>query len=168
MALLALACGYTWPGQTAGAQLGRLAIETPENRTSHGGLGRVVADALRREALRRPGCELVEQAGGADWVLSGRVLRVEGEAASLSPVVLSLELELTLVLELRAAAPDGREITGERRRLRASERYLASADPEALRKNRDEALRRAAHALAARFLDRLAEVGTAQAGAEAS
>jgi len=164
--LLALsACGYSVPGALPDTRLGRLAIHAPENHTAYEGLGRVVGDALRREALRRPGCELVEDPSRADWVLTGRVLRVEGESASLSPVVLELERELTLALELRARGADGREVRGRRRTLRETERYLSSPDPEARRKNRDEALRRAAHVLAARFLDRVAEAAPAAAEA---
>jgi len=156
-ALAGLACGYGLPGAHPETRLGRLAVALPDNPSADAGLDRLVADALRREALRRPGCELVEDRGRADWVLSGRVLGLESERSSLSAVVLALEYEITLAVDLRAVAADGREVRGPRRELRETERYLASADPEAQRKNRDEALRRVANGLAARFLDLLAE-----------
>lgn len=157
LALCGAGCGYVWSGAQGAGGLGRVAVHAPENPTEHAGLERAVADALRREVLRRPGSELVEDPARADWVLRGRVLALRRAPAALSPVVLTLEEELTLALELRARAPDGREVVGERERLRETERYLASADAEAQRKNRDEALRRAAQVLAARFLDQLAE-----------
>ena len=82
-------------------------MRTPENASSQPGLEFVVADALRREVLRRSGAELVEDADDADWVVSGRVLPLRIVPASLSPVVLTLEYQLTLEVDLRARAPDG-------------------------------------------------------------
>jgi hypothetical protein len=152
-------CGYTWVGSGAGGGLGRVAVETPENESRQSGLELVVADALRREVLRRAGAELVEDPERADWVVSGRVLPVRIAPASLSPVVLTLEYELTLQLALLARTPDGREVEADARALFETERYLSSADVEAQRKNRDEALRRVSRTLAARFLDRLDEEG---------
>jgi len=151
-------CGYTWLGGRSGERaLGRVAVQTPENASSQAGLEFVVADALRREVLRRAGAELVEDSANADWVVSGRVLPLRIVPASLSPVVLILEYELTLALDLRARSADGREVAGHARELRETERFLSSADAEAQRKNRGEALRRVSRLLAARFLDHLDE-----------
>jgi hypothetical protein len=152
-------CGYTMLGSSGGPLLGRVAIHTPHNDSGHSGTELVVADALRREVLRRAGAELVEDESDADWVVTGRVLPLEVEPASLSPVVLTLEYQLHLSLELKARARDGREIQGDATELRESERFLSSGDPEAQRKNRGEALRRVSRLLAARFLDRLDEQG---------
>jgi hypothetical protein len=157
IAALCAGCGYTWQGAPGGPALGRIAVRTPENTSSQPGLEFVMADALRREVLRRSGAELVEDAGDADWVVSGRVLPLQITPASLSPAVLTLEYQVTLEVDLRARATDGREVLGDPRTLRESERYLSSGDPEAQRKNRGEALRRVSRLLAARFLDRLGE-----------
>ena len=158
---LAFGCGYSWVGSSAdgAAGLGRVAVQTPENASGEPGVERLVAEALRREVVRRAGAQLVEDAGRADWVVSGRVLPLRVAAASLSPAVLTLEYELTLSLDLRARAADGTEVTGDPRALRETERYLSSADFEAQRKNRGEALRRVCRVLADRFLDRLDEAG---------
>jgi hypothetical protein len=153
----ALGCGYVWVGAEGGRGLGGVAGETPETASRLGGLELVVADAVRRVVLRRSGARLVEDPERADWVVSGRVLPLRVAPASLSPVVLTLEYELTLELALRARGPDGREIESDARALRETERYLSSADAEAQRKNRDEALRRVSRLLAARFLDWLDE-----------
>jgi hypothetical protein len=85
------------------------------------------------------------------------VLPLRIAPASLSPVVLTLEYQLTLEVDLHARAADGREVAGDKRSLVETERYLSSADAEAQRKNRGEALRRVSRLLAARFLDRLDE-----------
>jgi len=157
-ALILLSCGYALVGEGSGGHvLGRVAVHTPENESGHAGVELVVADALRREVLRRAGAELVEDAANADWVVSGRVLPLKVSAASLSPIVLTLEYQLSLSVDLRARARDGREVKGDPRELRESERFLASADAEALRKNRQEALHRVSRLLAERFLDRLGE-----------
>jgi len=158
LALAATGCGYAFVGSSGGGHsLGRVAVQTPENGSGHAGIEFVVADALRREVLRRAGAELVEDEASADWVVGGRVLPLKIVPASLSPVVLTLEYQLSLSLDLHARARDGREVTGSDREMNESERFLSSGDAEALRKNRSEALRRVSRVLAARFLDRLDE-----------
>ena len=157
LALATAGCGYAMVGSSGGHSLGRVVVQTPENGSGHAGIEFIVADALRREVLRRAGAELVEDEASADWVVSGRVLPMKIEPASLSPVVLSLEYQLVVALDLRARARDGREVKGDDTEMSESERFLSSGDAEALRKNRGEALRRVSRVLAARFLDRLDE-----------
>ncbi len=154
---IAAGCGYTLVGAPGGRALGRVAVQTPANGSGQAGLEFVVADALRREVMVRAGAELVEDEGSADWVVSGKVMPLQVEPASLSPVVLTLEYQLFLAVDLHARARDGREVKLDSRELRDSERFLSSGDPEALRKNRGEALRRVSRLLAARFLDHLDE-----------
>ena len=157
MLLLSAGCGYTLVGGSGGPVLGRIAVHTPVNGSGHAGVELVVADALRREVLSRAGAQLVDNEADADWVVTGRVMPLKVEPASLSPVVLTLEYQLRLDLELHARARDGREVRADPRELRESERFLSSGDVEAQRKNRDEALHRVSRVLAARFLDRLGE-----------
>lgn len=158
-AVALLGCGYAWVGAASGDSLGRVAVVTPENASGEGGVELVVADALRREVLRRADAELVEDRAHADWVVTGRVLPLKVTATSFSSVVLALEYELTLTLDLRARDAGGAEVAPGARVLRDSERYLASADVEAQRKNRQEALHRVSRLLATRFLDVLAARG---------
>ena len=147
-------CGYQWVGPGLG-DVGSIAIRTPENDSREPGLELVVADALRRELLRRDGATLVEDPGRAALVVSGRVLPVPRTSRSFSSTVLTLEEEVVLRLDLSVARRDGTTIGLDD--LEESERYLASADIEAHRKNRDEALRRVAVLLASRFFDALGE-----------
>jgi hypothetical protein len=154
---IAAGCGYTLVGGTGAPVLGRIAVHTPENGSGHAGIELVVADALRREVLRRAGARLVEDEADADWVVSGRVLPMQVSPASLSPVVLTLEYQVQLSLELHARARDGREVKIDPRGMKETERFLSSADAEAQRKNRDEAIHRVSRLLAARFLDQLGE-----------
>jgi hypothetical protein len=147
-------CGYRLVGAGLG-NVGSIAIRTPDNESREPGLELVVADALRRELLRRDGSRLVEDPKRASLIVSGRVLPVPRRARSFSSTVLSLEEEVVLRLDLSVARPDGSELGLED--LVESERYVASADIEAHRKNRDEALRRVAVVLASRFFDALGE-----------
>jgi hypothetical protein len=134
-----------------------VAIQTPRNDSFQPGVEYVVADALRRELLRRSGSALVEDPLRADVVVSGRVLPIQTRAQSLSSAIIAREQELTLALDLRAVRRDGSSVPLSLGILRESERYLTSADVEAQRKNRDEALRRLAAVLATRFFDDVGE-----------
>jgi hypothetical protein len=157
--LAALGCGYKlvhYAGRLGGVD--SLAIRTLENESYEPGIEYLVSDALRREFLRRGGVRLSDDLREADLVLTGSVLPVQTSGRSFSSVVLILEYEVTLSLVVHATRRDGSELPIDGSALRESERYLASADIEATRKNREEALRRVAGVLAGRVHDALAEV----------
>lgn len=134
-----------------------VAVPTLRNESYEAGIEYMVSDALRREVLRRKGVRLVEDPESADLVLSGSVQPIAASGRSFSSVVLSLEYEVTLQLEIEALRPDGTKVHIDPRALSESERYLASADVEAMRKNRQEALRELASVLAGRIYDALYE-----------
>ncbi|MDH3519145.1 MAG: LPS assembly lipoprotein LptE [Myxococcales bacterium] len=157
---LALAgCGYQFVG--AAGPLGGIesvAIRTPRNDSFEPGVEYLVADALRRELLRRGSADLSEDPEGADLVVTGSVRPLQVVPRSFSSVVLVFEYEVTMTVDLVARRRDGSELPVEERALRESERFLASADVEVQRKNRQEALRRLSQVVAARFFDSIAEV----------
>lgn len=155
-ALVQWGCGYAFVGSGL-VDVGSIAIRTPTNDSFEAGLEWVVADALRRELLRRDGGKLVEDPARAAIVVSGRVLPVERRARSFSSAVLALEEEVVVKLELDVTRRDGKELAMAEGALEESERYRTSADIEAQRKNREEALRRVSTLLAARFFDSLGE-----------
>jgi hypothetical protein len=147
LALAASGCGYQLVRY--GGKLGSvdsLAIATLRNDSYDPGLELIVAEAFRREALRRGAPRLAADREQAALTLSGSVPPVATQARSFSSVVLALEYEITLRLELTARLRDGTQIPLEARVLRETERYLASADLEAM-----SAL------LAGRVMDALAE-----------
>lgn len=157
--LVASGCGYRLVRY--GGALGdvhTLSVRTPHNDSFEPGIEFVVAEALRREFLRRGAVRLSEDPGDADLVLTGRVLPIGTAGRSFSSVVLTLEYEVTLTLELQAQRRDGTSVGLDARALTETERYLASADVEATRKNRREALHRLASVLAGRVHDALYEV----------
>lgn len=155
--LAPLACGYQWVryGGVLG-EVRRVAVVTLENESFEPGIESLVTDALVREFLRRGAVELVEDPRAADLVLSGSVQPVETHRRSFSSVVFTLEYEVSLRLDLEARLRDGQELEMDPAALSESELYLASADIEATRKNREEALRRLAGVLAARVHESLA------------
>jgi outer membrane lipopolysaccharide assembly protein LptE/RlpB len=153
LALLVVAHGCGYALVRTGGSLGdvrSVAIPTPRNDSWEPGAEYVVADALRREFLRRKGVRLVEDPSSADLVLRGRVSRIGTRTASVDSLVLALEYEITLELELEARRSGGAEVPIDVDALRETERYLASADAEVTRKNRQEALRQVASVLAGR------------------
>ena len=154
----ATGCGYSLVGYSEGfGDIRTVAIHTPTNETYAPGVEYLVADALRREFLRRGAVRLVDDPEAADLVLSGTVRRVHISGRSFSSVVLTLEYEIVMVLDLEAVRADGTPLFVGRRSLVESEYYLASADVEAMRKNRQEALRRVSQVLAQRVHDSLFE-----------
>jgi DNA polymerase III delta subunit len=127
LALLCAGCGYTLV--RTGGSLGEVrsvAIPTPRNDTYEAGAEYIVADALRREFLRRQGVRLVDDPASADLVLSGSVRRIGTRATSVDSIVLALEYELTLELELEARRRDGALVPLDVSALRDTERYLVS------------------------------------------
>jgi len=154
-----LACGYQlvdYARPESGAR--RVALPTLRNDSYEPGVELLVADALRREFLRRGAFQLTDDPAAADLVVSGSVLPIQTSSTSFSSVVLALEYQVTLALKLHAARADGIEIPLDSRSLRETERYLASADVAALHRNREEALRRLASLLAVRVHDEVFEV----------
>ena len=159
--LAATGCGYTLVGYDGGfGDIQTVAIQTPENGSYQPGVEYVVADALRREFLRRGGVRVVDDPAAADLVIDGNVREVQTSGRSFSSVVFALEYELVLVLDLEATRSDGSPLSIGRNSLQEAEYYLASADVEATRKNRDEAIRRVAQVLAQRVHESLFEAAT--------
>ena len=158
-AVAASACGYQlvdYARPESGAR--KVALPTLRNDSYEPGVELLVADALRREFLRRGAFQLTNDPAAADLVVSGSVLPIQTSSTSFSSVVLALEYQVSLSLELHAKRADGIEIPLDPRSLRETERYLASADVAALHRNREEALRRLASVLAARVHDEVFEV----------
>jgi hypothetical protein len=159
LAASALACsGYRmvrYEGGLGGVR--RVAVEPLLNHSYEPGVERMVTDALLREFERRGGVSVVRHPAGADLVLSGVVQPVVTRSRSFSSVELALEFEVELAIALQARRPDGSVLELDPGLLRDWELYLASADVEVERKNREEALRRLATLLATRVHDALTE-----------
>jgi hypothetical protein len=161
MALVQLAggCGYKLIDYSEPpANFHSVSVQTFANDSYEPGIELVVADALRREFLRRGAVELTDDPELADLVVAGRIPPLVTRSRSFSSVSLVLEWEVTLALGLELARRDGSAVDIDGSALSDSERYLASADIEATRKNRDEAMRKMAGVLAVRIHDMLYEV----------
>lgn len=153
------ACGYTLIDYSEPVEnLGSVAIVTFKNESYEPGVEFVVADALRREFLRRGALALVDDSIDADLVLSGVVEPIVTRPRSFSSITLVLEWEVTLRLAVYAERPDGTRTRLDENATFATERYLASADVEATRKNRDEAIRTLASGLASHVHDMVYEM----------
>lgn len=135
----------------------RVAVQPLRNQSFEAGIERMVTDALLREFERRGGVTVVRNPAGADLVLSGVVQPLQTRSRSFSSVELALEFEVELAISLSARRPDGSELELDSGLLKEWELYLASADVEVERKNREEALRRLAGLLATRVHDALSE-----------
>lgn len=156
--LAAPGCGYHFVRYQGGMDgVHSVAIRTLRNESYEPGVEFVVSDALRREFLRRGAAELTEDPEGADLVVSGAVDQVSVDGRSFDSVVLATEFQLTLGLDLDVVRRDGSPVPLDPRALRETERYFASADVEATRKNRSEAVRRLATLLAGRVHDAVDE-----------
>lgn len=135
----------------------RVAIQTLQNNSYEPGLDVLVTEALRREFQRRGGATLVADPAQADLVLAGAVLEVQTSARSFSSIAFALEYQVQMQVSLVATRADGTAVAIDPNALYEWELYLTSADVEAERKNRDEALRRLAAVIASRVRESLAE-----------
>ena len=158
VAAFAAGCGYkTVSYPTNRNQALGVAVMTLENDSFDPGYEYVVSDALRVEFARRGALRVVDEPELAQVLLRGRVSSVDTRRRSFSSVVLTLEYQLVVRLELELERP-GTALALDRRVLSERDLYLASADIEVTRKNRDEALRRIASMLASRIHDVIYEV----------
>ncbi len=157
--LVGAGCGYKFIDYSEPiAGLGSVAIQTFKNESYEPGVEFVVADALRREFLRRGAVVLVDDAIDANLVVSGVVEPLVTRARSFSPIALALEWEISLQLAVYAEWSDGTRTRLDEAATLATERYLASADIEVTRQNRDEAIRTMASGLASHVHDMLYEL----------
>lgn len=153
---LLIGCGYTLVrpadlGGTSGAKV-LVAVPPLTNDSFDPVVGPLLTDALRREFLRRGSIRLVDPSK-AEIVVAGRIHPLETFATSVSSVGAALEQQIEVEVDLRAERLDGSEIELASNSYKEWELYLESADLEAARKNRDEALRRVAAVIATRFHD---------------
>jgi hypothetical protein len=151
-------CGYElirYPADRSSAA--GVAIQSFVNDSFEPGFEFMLVDALRKEIARRGALKLTNQLDTASYVLGGRVVAIDTGRRSFSSVVLALEYEVRVQMELELARP-GTPIALDGRVISESELYLASADVESTRKNRQEALRRIAGVMAVRIHDVMVEV----------
>lgn len=128
-------------------------IATFENDSQYPGVELLVSEALRRELLRRGSGRLESDCERAELAISGRVRPLIRWGQSFSATAFALEYTLTIALDTKLQYRDGRELRLDPRAMEYSEVYLASADLEVERKNRQEAMRRIAQVLAMRIHD---------------
>jgi len=151
-------CGYHFVDYKAPlGDVRRVAIQTLRNDSFDPGYEAVVTDSIVREFRRRGALQVVDDPKQADLVLTGRVRPIFTFARSFSSVLLAVEYSVTVTLDVKAQRRDGRTIAIDSSVLSQTEIYTASADIEALRKNRQEALHRVSQVLAARVHDALYE-----------
>ena len=151
-------CGYQVVRyQDALGDARRVAILGLVNNSFEPGLDSLVADAISREFLRRGALEVVSEIETADLIVKGSVERLRTRATSFSSIQFVLEYRVGMRLDLQVERRDGSTIPIGHRVLSEMEIYQASADVEVTRTNRQEALRRLAGILAARFHDALYE-----------
>lgn len=145
-------CGYRMVRSTDGLGSARsVSIVTLRNDSSQPGVERLVSEALRKEFLKRGQLRVVSNPSDADLVVRGTVLPFVILAESVSSVAGALEYTVTLQLHLRVEGHEG--FAFKVPDMVSSAIYPASADLEATRKNRTEALRHISDALASRALD---------------
>jgi len=161
---LAAGCGYKWVRyQGALGDARRIAIYPFRNDSFDAGVDSMVTDALYREFLRRGALQVVDDPRLADLILSGSVQSIDTRGRTFSSVDFSLEyqvrmrLEVTVIRNDESLTEEEAEVTLDPRAMVESELYLASADVEATRTNREEALRRLSSLLAGRVHDALYE-----------
>ncbi len=145
-------CGYRFVGGRADdAPRLSVALHALGNATFEPDVEWTFTEALRRELQRVGRMELVEDGAAADFVLRGEVASVRTESRSFSQGVRALEFTVAVSLRLEVRRADGSVARLPEHALSERELYLASADLQVSRKNREEALRAIAAQLAQRI-----------------
>ena len=114
MVCAAAGCGYQlvdYARPEGGTR--RVALPTLRNDSYEPGIELLVADALRREFLRRGAFQLIEDPEAADMVISGSVPPLLTTSTSFSSAVLALEFQVSLTLVLQAKRADGSEVAAQ-------------------------------------------------------
>ncbi len=157
-ALFSSGCGYQFVRYAdALGDARRVAIQGFRNDSFEPGVDSLLTDAFVREFLRRGALEVIDDPAAADLVLSGVVRDVAIHQRSFSSVAFALEYEVRLRVQVAIERADGTKLQVDESVLNETERYLASADVEVSRTNRQEALRRLSGVLASRVHDALFE-----------
>jgi hypothetical protein len=158
LCLQVLGCGYKFVRYADRADgIRKIAILGIENGTFEPGVDHLMKEALHREFRRRKALIIVADPEDADLVLGGGVDLLETDSLSFTSIAFAVEYQLRMRLALEIKTNDGRRIPIDDHALRATEIYLASADIEVTRKNRQEAIRKITFLLASRIHDALFE-----------
>jgi len=153
-----LGCGYGVVGRHGSlGNIERVAIPTFQNRSDEPGYEFQVTEAFLEAFDRRGTLDLVRDLTRADLVISGRVLPIQTSTYSLSSTGLALEQQVRVEVKLDVSLHDGTSVALFPGNLVEVEHYLASADSEVERNNRQQALRKVASAMAQRTQDALVE-----------
>jgi len=137
--------------------LKRVAIPTFQNSSYEAGYGFELTESFLEEFYRRGSLTVVRDPEQADLVLSGHVLSIRTSSTSFSSAGLALEQGVRVEVDLSAVLADGSTVALFPGSLLESDHYLESADLEVAKKNREDALRKIASALAGRTYDALQE-----------
>jgi hypothetical protein len=138
----------------------RVAVLALDNDSPEPWLGRILADAMRREIGARGRFDFVNDPRKADLVIRGRIRPLNVTSKSFSRFVAALEYGITLNLDLEVVLSGGNIVRLDPRMLTESDTYLASADIEVTRTNRLEVLRRLSDLLASRVADSIELIET--------
>ena len=158
LAVASFGCGYHVVGRRGSLDgIQRVTIQTFQNSSFEPGYELEMTEAFLQEFHRRGTVELVSDPSQADLVLSGRVLPLKTSDDTYSSATLALEYSLVAGVEISAVLEEGTKVTLGSGTFTEKERYLASADIEAARKNKKEALRKVASTLAGRVHDALTQ-----------
>ena len=156
--LLGLGCGYRFVRYAdPNGEIQKIAILGIANETFEPGVDHLMTEALNREFRRRKALMVVSNSQDADLVLGGEINRLETDSLSFTSISFAVEYQIRMRLSLDLKDKNGRRIPIDDHALRATEIYLASADIEVTRKNRQEALRKVTFLLASRIHDALFE-----------
>jgi hypothetical protein len=161
LALLALAasCGYQIVDERAALdpEMREIQFRSIENQTAESGFEVLLADALREEFARRGALKPVLSDGPARaaLVLEGTVTTVSVRPSAFSSVALTIEDAVEVVVNLEITRSRTGAVVWKDPQLQASERFLASPDPQVYESNKEQALRRISSRLAQQVHDAL-------------
>jgi outer membrane lipopolysaccharide assembly protein LptE/RlpB len=156
--VLVTACGYRFSGSGQFPEgVNHIFIEVLENRTSKGGVERIVTNQLIFEFSRQRERSLVSNLADADAVLRGSINSIRTQTISRVDTELANEREVVMMVDLRLIKKDGGAVLWAANGISDREAFDVNSSKIETDRNEDLAIGRLSERISERIFNRLTD-----------
>lgn len=149
-------CGYRFSSvEDIPANVGRIAINTFENRTGETGIESIITNDVINEFTRHPHVE-VTGAANAEAILTGVIRSARTRSLSHRSAYTTAEREITVLVDVTLSTPDG-DVLWSARAIEASQDYAVATDKIRTEQNKRSAVANLSGRLAQRIFYRMTD-----------